>query len=69
MVNEAGEKWSFRVKYGWRDPARSNEIAEADCAAGERTPPHARQRQRHPSAIRTLHLLLTAHKRGKDDPA
>lgn len=58
MVNEASERWSFRVKYGWRDPARFNEIAEADCAAGEHTPPHAREHQYHPSEIHTLHLSV-----------
>lgn len=63
MLNEAGEKWIFRVKYGWRDPARSNEIAEAGRAGGERTPPHARERQRHPSEIHTV--LLSARKRAR----
>lgn len=63
MLNEAGEKWIFRVKYGWRDLARSNEIAEAVCAAGEHTPPHSREHQRHPSEIHTLYL--SARKRAR----
>lgn len=67
MLNEAGEEWMFRVKYGRRDPARSNEIAEAECAACKCTPLLDRERQRHPSEIRTLHL--SARRKGKDDPA
>lgn len=65
MLNEAGEKWIFRVKYGWRDLARSNEIAEAERAAGARTPPHVRERQRHPSEIHTHTLSLSVCERAR----
>lgn len=63
MLNEAGEKWIFQVKYVRRYPSRSNEIAAAECVAGEHTPPHSREHQRHPSEIHTL--CLSVRKRAR----